>query len=138
MRFVRSILAAACVAGLGAPSALAAGNLTTGATVVKIDMTPDKKFSTSAIEMETGKGYNVDITKVGGGEWRFYAPDLFSNSYIFQVVVNGKEIKTRHIDFLEYDDNGTIRVSLVPNRIGSFKYWVAGEEATMTGTITVK
>lgn len=138
MRFVRSILAAAFVAGISATSALAAGNLNTGATVVKIDMTADKKFSTNAIEMETGKGYNVDITKIGGGEYKFYAPDLFNNSYIFQIVIAGKEIKTRDIDFLEYDDAGTIRVSLVPNRIGSFKYWVAGEEGTMSGTITVK
>jgi hypothetical protein len=138
MRFVRSILAAALITGMSVSSALAAGNLTTGATVVRLDMTPDKKFSTTAIEMETGKAYNLDITKVGGGEWQFRAPDLFSNSYVYQIVVDGKEIKTRHVDFLEFDNTGTIRINLVPNRIGSFKFWVPGEEGTMTGTITVK
>ncbi len=137
MKFSRSIIAAGLLAlGLVGP-ATAAGNLTTGATVIKIDMAANK-FSTTAIEMETGKAYNLDITKVAGGEYQFRAPDLFSNSYIFQIAVDGKEIKTRHIDFLEFDDAGTIRVNLVPNRIGSFKFWVTGQEATMTGTITVK
>ena len=137
MKLVRTLAAAVVVGGF-ASGAMAAGNLTTGATVVKIDMTPDKKFSTTAIEMETGKSYNLDITKVGGGEWRFNAPDLFNNSYIYQIAIDGKEIKTRHIDFLEFDDTGTIRINLVPNRIGAFKYWVTGEEGTMSGTITVK
>ena len=127
MKLVRTLAAALVLSGAA-----------TGATVVKIDMLPDKKFSTNAIEMETGKSYNLDITKVGGGEWRFNAPDLFNNSYIYQIAIDGKEIKTRHIDFLEYDDTGTIRINLVPNRIGAFKYWVTGEEGTMTGTITVK
>jgi hypothetical protein len=126
------------LSGSVATGALAAGNLTTGATAVKIDMTPDKKFSTNAVEMETGKAYNLQINKVGGGEWRFNAPDLFNNSYIFQIAIDGKEIKTRDIDFLEFDDTGVIAITLVPNRIGAFKFWVTGEEATMTGTFTVK
>ncbi len=134
VRYAAVALLAASVAG----SALAAGNLTSGATLIKIDMTPDRKFSTTSIEMETGKAYNLEITKVAGDEWQFRAPDLFSNSYIFQVVVDGKEIKTRHIDFLEFDDEGTIRIRLVPNRIGVFKYWVPGQEATMIGTITIR
>jgi hypothetical protein len=137
MKFVRNAAAVGLVAIGLAGSATAAGNLTTGATVIKIDMAGNK-FSTTAIEMETGKAYNLQITKVAGGEFQFRAPDLFNNSYIYQVVIDGKEIKTRHIDFLEFDDTGTIRVHLVPNRIGAFKYWVTGQEATMTGTITVK
>ena len=91
VRYAAVALLAASVAG----SALAAGNLTSGATLIKINMTPDRKFSTTSIEMETGKAYNLEITKVAGDEWQFRAPDLFSNSYIFQVVVDGKEIKTR-------------------------------------------
>lgn len=138
MKFVRIAAAALLLSGSAATGVLAAGNLTTGATVVKINMTPDKKFSTNAVEMETGKAYNLQITKVGGGEWRFNAPDLFNNSYIFQIAIDGKEIKTRHIDYLEFDDTGTIAITLVPNRIGAFKYWVTGEETGMTGTATVK
>ncbi|MSP20295.1 MAG: hypothetical protein EXQ93_01945 [Alphaproteobacteria bacterium] len=137
MKLSHSIIAAGLLAlGLVGP-ATAAGNLTTGATTIKIDMTANK-FSTTAIEMETGKSYNLAITKVAGGEYQFRAPDLFSNSYIYQIAIDGKEIKTRHIDFLEFDDPGTITVNLVPNRIGAFKFWVVGQEATMTGTITVK
>ena len=137
MKLVRTLAAAVLVGGF-ATSAMAAGNLTTGATAVKIDMTPDKKFSKTAIEMETGKAYNLQITKVGGGEWQFRAPDLFSNSYIYQIAIDDKEIKTRHIDWLEFDGTGTISITLVPNRIGAFKFWVPGEEGTMSGTITVK
>ncbi len=137
MKKAYSIAAAGLLSlGLIGP-ATAAGNLTTGATAVKIDMTANK-FSTTAIEMETGKAYNLQVTKVAGGEYQFRAPDLFSNSYIFQIAIDGKEIKTRHIDYLEFDDTGTISITIVPNRIGAFKYWVTGQEATMTGTITVK
>jgi hypothetical protein len=136
VRMTKWIAAAAIALATG--SAMAAGNLTGNATTIKIDMTPDKKFSTTAIQMETGKAYVLAINKVGGDEWRFMAPDLFNNSYIFQIAIDGKEIKTRHIEFLEFDDNGTIEITLVPNRIGVFKYWVAGQEATMTGTITIR
>ncbi len=138
MQIIRMIAAAAIATASAVGPALAAGNLTGGATVIKIDMTPDKKFSTTAIQMETGKAYNLQVTKVAGDEWQFRAPDLFSNSYVFQIAIDGKEIKTRHVDFLEFDDNGTIAITLVPNRIGVFKYWVAGQEATMSGTITVR
>lgn len=132
-----SIAAAGLLAlGLVGP-ATAAGNLTTGATTIKIDMTANK-FSTTAIEMETGKAYVLSVTKVAGGEYQFFAPDLFSNSYVYQIAIDGKEIKTRHIDWLEFDDTGTIAITLVPNRIGAFKYYVKGQEATMTGTATVK
>ncbi|MBM3506858.1 MAG: hypothetical protein FJX64_03865 [Alphaproteobacteria bacterium] len=138
MTLVRNLALAGLVAvGLAGPAG-AAGNLTTGATTIKIDLTPDKKFSTTAIEMETGKAYNLDITQRGTTEMQFHAPDLFGNSYIFQIVIEGKEIKPTGLRFLEFDEGGTIRVHLVPIRIGAFKYWVQGQEATMTGTVTVK
>src|SRR3989338_6347959 len=106
MQFVRKVAVAGMLAvGLVGPAG-AAGNLTTGATTIKIDMTPDKKFSTTAIEMETGKAYNLDITQLGTTELQFHAPDLFGNSYIFQVVVDGKEIKTAGVRFLEFDESG--------------------------------
>ncbi len=138
MLCVRELSAAALLVGGMSGPVLAAGNLTGSATAIKVEMTADKKFSTTNVQMETGKAYSLQVTKVAGGEWQFRAPDLFSNSYIFQISVDGKEIKTRHIDFLEFDDAGTIAITLVPNRIGVFKYWVPGEEATMSGTITVK
>jgi hypothetical protein len=138
MKTVRNLAVASLVAiGLVGPAG-AAGNLTTGATQVKIDLTPDKKFSTTAIEMETGKSYQLSITQLGTSEMQFHAPDLFGNSYIFQVVVDGKEIKTSGVRFLEFDEGGTIRIDLVPIRIGAFKYWVQGQEGTMSGTVTVK
>ncbi|MSO70688.1 MAG: hypothetical protein EXQ88_01515 [Alphaproteobacteria bacterium] len=138
MNIMRWIAAATIATATAIGSAMAAGNLTGGATPIKIDMTVDKKFSTTSIQMETGKAYLLEITKVAGDEWRFMAPDLFNNSYIYQIAISGKEIKTRHIDFLEFDDPGTIAITLVPNRVGVFKFWVPGQEATMTGTITVK
>lgn len=138
MKLARTLVLACMVAVGVAGSAGAAGNLTTGAVAIKIDMTPDKKFSTTAIEMETGKSYNLDITQLGTTEMQFHAPDLFGNSYIFQVVVDGKEIKTNGVRFLEFDEAGTIRLNIVPIRIGSFKYYVLGQEGTMTGTVTVK
>lgn len=138
MNIMRWIAAVAVASTSVLGSAMAAGNLTSGATPVKIDFTADKKFSTTSVQMETGKAYVLEITKVSGDEWRFMAPDLFNNSYIFQVSIDGKEIKTRHIEFLEFDDPGTVAITLVPNRVGVFKFWVPGQEATMTGTITVK
>ncbi len=138
MKLARALAVAGMVVVGLAGSAGAAGNLTTGAKTIKIDLTADKKFSTTAIEMETGKGYNLDITQIGTTEMQFHAPDLFGNSYIFQVVVDGKEIKPSGLRFLEFDAAGTIRVQLVPVRIGSFKYYVLGQEGTMTGTVTVK
>jgi hypothetical protein len=119
-------------------AAWAAGNLTSGATVIKIDMTADKKFSVTSIQMETGKAYTLEITKVAGDEYQFRAPDLFSNSYIQQIAINRKEVHTHVIDWLEFDDPGTMSVTLVPNRVGVFKYWVSRQEETMSGTITVK
>src|SRR4051812_23405561 len=130
MKLVRMLAATVVVSGM-ATGALAAGNLTTGATTIKIDMTADKKFSATEIQMETGKAYNLAITKVAGGELQFFAPDLFGNSYIYQIAIEGREIKTRMIDWLEFDEAGTVTVTLVPNRIGAFKYYVKGQEATM-------
>lgn len=97
---------------------------------VVIQITPDRRLSTASVELEVGRSYNLDITRVPSTppepdlDVQFRSPDFFNACFILQAKVAGLEVKTRHIDYLEFDAPGTIRVSLIPSKAGTFSFWV--------------
>jgi hypothetical protein len=122
------------VAGIGAAvalapgAAIAKGNLATRPTELKLQLNGDLSMSAKEFRIETGKYYKLVVGARGGDEFRFMAPDLWYNSWVNQIVINGIEIHAARTLEIEFDKDGDVEVFFVPIRTGRFRFWVRGQE----------
>jgi len=138
-RLLAFAAAAACMAI--AAAALAEGNLASRANrLEKLVIAGDLSFSQKEYRLETGKYYFWTIESLGGEEFRIESPQLFRNSWIGQVSINGIEVHTLGAIYgIEFDDPGTAIVAFVPIRPGEYPYYAAGfENKGMIGKFIVK
>lgn len=142
MRLWKAVVAiAGLCAALGATPALAEGNLAANGTdlpELKID-TENLVFSQTEYQLETGKYYRLVVTSDGGDEIAWFAPELWRNAWINQVVINDLEVKLFGLYSLEFDDAGSISVSFVPLRPGEYEFYSPGyEDRGLKGKFVVK
>lgn len=141
MRDVSKLAGALVLAtAMSAGAAQAEGNLASNGTdlEIKID-TENLTYSQTEIQLETGKYYRLDVTSDGGDEVAWFAPELFRNSWINQVVANDLEVKVFGLYSLEFDAAGTISVSFVPVRPGEYEFYSPGyENKGLKGKFVVK
>ena len=130
MHFVsKAVIAFATAAAMASGAAQAAGNLASNGTdlEIKID-TENLTYSQNEFELETGKYYRLSVTSDGGDEIAWFAPELWRNSWINQIVANDLEVKVWGLYSLEFDAAGTINVSFVPIRPGEYEFYSPGYE----------
>ena len=128
---------------LSAGPALAKGDLATRATRLEplILGGDESDFSMSVKEyrIETGKYYRWKIVSGGKREYNIVAPEFWRNTWIRQVAVGDKEIKTSVLEELDFDGPGEVEVFFVPIRTGTYEYRSHGlEERGMVGKIIVE
>jgi uncharacterized cupredoxin-like copper-binding protein len=136
----RKIIAGlAAVAALSPMAAVAKGNLATRPTEIKLKLNGDLSMSAKEFKIETGKYYRLVVESQGGDEFRFMAPDLWNNSWVNQIAINGIEIHTAKTLEIEFDKDGAVEILFVPIRTGKFKFWIRGQEARgMAGEFVVE
>jgi uncharacterized cupredoxin-like copper-binding protein len=118
--------AALSLAQLTGP-ALAEGNLASKPVdLPELMLTGDLKMSQTEYQLETGKYYRIKISSDGQEEFAWFAPELFRNSWVNQVVVNDLEVKAGGIYSLEFDAAGTFTMTFVPIRPGKYDFYVDG------------
>jgi hypothetical protein len=148
---LNTILLAAGLALAGATAtvlpqtAQAAGDLMKGREILPEIVLGDGADNDYAVEnreitIETGKAYRLQITSKSPKEMKFLAPEFFRNIWCDQIVINDLEV---HMNggpaWLEFDDQGTIEVSFVAIKTGTYEWRIGGlEQKGMTGKIIVK
>jgi len=127
--FTKAVMAFATAAAMTSGAAQAAGNLASNATdlEIKID-TENLTYSQNEFVLETGKYYRLSVTSDGGDEIAWFAPELWRNSWINQIVANDLEVKVWGLYSLEFDAAGTIDVTFVPIRPGEYEFYSPGYE----------
>ncbi len=133
-----AVLAVVCLL-FGMP-ALAAGNLTKRAErLPELALNGASGFSVKEYRLETGKYYRWRIVSDGREEYKLLAPEFFRNSWIDQVSIEDKEVKTMGLYAVEFDDDGEIDIWLVPIRPGTYEYYVEGLQSQgFTGRFIVE
>lgn len=53
-------------------------------------------------------------------------PEFFRNVWVDEVVINKTEVRPLGVDSIEFDDEGTARISFVAIRPGTFELRVPG------------
>lgn len=129
-RISNTVLAAAVAFTLASPT-LGAGNLAANGVdlpELKID-TENLAYSQTEYQLETGKYYSLTVTSDGSDEIAWFAPELWRNSWINQVVINDLEVKAFGLYSLEFDDAGSIEVTFVVLRPGEYDFYSPGYES---------
>lgn len=98
-----------------------------------------KGFSTTSYEIETGTYYRWRIESDGLEEYKLLAPALFRESWIDQVVIEDREVKPFGLHAVEFDDAGAIDIWFIPQRPGTYDFFVEGLETQgFRGVFVVK
>jgi hypothetical protein len=112
-------------AGLAPLPAVAEGDLAKRAERLEpLQIKASSGFSVRQYRAKTGQFYRWRIESDGGEEYELVAPELFRNSWIQQVSIDGREVKASGLYSVEFDSKGPIDVWFVPIRPGTFEYSV--------------
>ena len=104
-----------------------AGLLTGGATKLEpITLSSGKPLAKAPYELEAGKYYRIDIVADGSAELAIGGQQFFRNVWVDEVVINDIEVRPLGVDSIEFDDEGTARISFVTIRPGTFELRIPG------------
>ena len=123
------VAAAALAAGLtlAADDAQAqAGLLSHRTDLDPITLASGKPLAKGPYELQAGKYYRISIESDGSAELAVAGAEFFRNVWVNEIVISGIEVRPLGVDSIEFDDEGTARVSFVPIRPGTFVLRVPG------------
>jgi hypothetical protein len=83
---------------------------------------------TQPVELQSGAYYEIEITSDGSAELALAGPEFFRSIWINEIVIDDIEIRPMAVDSLEFDDEGTARISFVAIRPGSFALSIPGSD----------
>lgn len=123
-------LAAAVLLGFQGEANAQAGLMTGGATkLAPITLASGKPLAEKAYELQSGKYYSIEITADGSAELAIAGPEFFRNVWVNEVVINDIEVRPLGVDSIEFDDEGTARISFIPIRPGRFELHIPGTKS---------
>lgn len=113
-----STLAASSLAlAIGGPSGL----LTGGAEELpNLTLSSVEPLAAGPYELESGKYYEIEIVCDGSAELALAGAEFFRNIWIDEVVINDIEVRPLGLDSLEFDDEGTVEISFIAIRPGTY------------------
>ena len=104
-----------------------AGLLTGGATKLEpITLSSGKPLAAAPYALQAGKYYSIEINADGSAELAIGGQQFFRNVWVDEVVINDIEVRPLGVDSIEFDDEGTARISFVTIRPGTFELRIPG------------
>ena len=127
-RALYGVALAAVVSALSSGTAHAqAGLLTGGATKLDpIKLSSGQPLAAAPYELQAGKYYSIEINADGSAELAIGGQQFFRNVWVDEVVINDIEVRPLGVDSIEFDDEGTARISFVTIRPGTFELRIPG------------
>jgi hypothetical protein len=78
------------------------------------------------VELQSGAYYELEITSDGSAELALAGADFFRSIWVNEIVINDIEVRPMAVDSLEFDDEGTARLSFVAIRPGTYVLGIPG------------
>ena len=130
----------AILLGLGVAPAFAEGNLARRAErLPPLHLDALNGFSVTSYQVETGKYYRWRIISDGREEYEIEAEDLFENSWIDKVVIDGKTVALSGLREIEFEDEGEIDIWFIPIRPGTYEFGAKNLQTQgFSGTFNVR
>ena len=90
-------------------------------------------------ELETGKGYKLDVISTGNVECELVMHEFMDNVWLRMIQAGEVEFKVPYVSVFELDDEGEFRMIFVPIRPGEYEFACEGlEKLGLVGTFVVK
>ncbi len=91
----------------------------------------------SSLLLQSGKYYEWEITSDGSQELALAGAEFLRAIWIDEIVINGIEIRPLGLDSIEFDEEGTVEISFLAIKPGTFRFGVPGRES-QTIEITIQ
>lgn len=78
------------------------------------------------LELQSGAYYELHVTADGSAELALQGPDFFRAIWMNEIVIADIEVRPMAIDSLEFDAAGTVRLSFVAIKPGSYELKIPG------------
>lgn len=82
----------------------------------------------SAIILQSGKLYELEITADGSQELALHGAGFFRAIWIDEIVIEGIEVRPLGVDSLEFDEAGSAEISFLAVKPGTYTLGVPGNE----------
>lgn len=89
------------------------------------------------LTLQSGKYYEWEITADGSQELALAGAGFLRAIWIDEIVIEGIEIRPLGIDSLEFDEAGTVEISFLAIKPGTYSFGVPGRES-QTLEITIE
>lgn len=89
------------------------------------------------LTLQSGKYYEWEFTSDGSQELALAGAGFLRAIWIDEIVIQGIEIRPLGLDSLEFDESGTVEISFLAIKPGTYKFGVPGRES-QTLEITIK
>ena len=80
------------------------------------------------LTLQSGKYYEWEITADGSQELALVGAGFLRATWIDEIVIEGIEIRPLGIDSLEFDEEGTVEISFLAIKPGTYRFGVPGRE----------
>jgi hypothetical protein len=82
----------------------------------------------AVLELKSGTYYEIEITSDGSQELALAGAGFLRAIWIDEIVINGIEIRPLGVDSLEFDEAGTVELSFLAIKPGTYKFGVPGRD----------
>ncbi len=76
------------------------------------------------VKLQSGAYYTLEITADGSAELAVMGPEFFRAIWMNEIVINKIEIRPMAIDSIEFDKAGTVEMSFVAIKPGTFDMYI--------------
>ncbi|MER2510594.1 hypothetical protein [Amaricoccus sp.] len=104
-----------------------------------IELTAGSMKSGGPYELNAAGYYRIEIKSDGTAELAIEGPGLFHAVWLNEVVINEIEVRPIGLDSIEFDDEGTARISFVAITPGEYDIRIRGTTGdTQRAVFTIK
>jgi hypothetical protein len=96
------------------------------AALPTVTLASGKPLADAPWDLQSGAYYEVEITSDGSQELALAGPEFFRAVWIDEVVIDGLEVRPLALDSVEFDDEGTMRITFVAIKPGRYQLRIPG------------
>ena len=97
-------------------------------TLPEITLSSGMPLSDAPWELKSGGYYEVEITSDGSAELGLTGSGFFRAIWIDEIVIEGLEIRPLGLDSVEFDEPGTMEISFIALKPGTYTLQVPGSD----------
>lgn len=95
-----------------------------------ITLSSGQPLAAAPLSLTSGTYYEIEITSDGSAELALIGPAFFRAIWIDEIVIEGLEIRPLGLDSVEFDEAGTMEISFIAIKPGTYSLSIPGSTGT--------